>query len=66
MELSNSNKLNELIKPKIKYLTTFLDNNVKRAIYTGGDICGIYFYLEIIVSPTNLTSSGQSSSPFGT
>ena len=50
----------------MKYLTTFLDNNVKPAIYTGGDICGIYFYLEIIVSPTNLTSSGQSSSPFGT
>ena len=37
----------------------FLDNNIKFSIHTGGNIQGLYCYLEIIGSPTNLTSSGR-------
>ena len=33
---SNSNKLKSFIAPKITYLTTFLDNKGKSAVYTGG------------------------------
>ena len=40
-------------------LITFLDNNVRLAIYTGGNIHELYRYLEIIGDPTNLTSSVQ-------
>ena len=42
-------------------LITLLDKNVKSAVYTGGDIHGIYRYLEIIGSPTTLTTSDQRS-----
>ena len=45
-------------------IITFLDNNGKLAVYTGINIHGIYSYLEIIVSPTILTTSGQSSCHF--
>ena len=45
-------------------LITFPEKNGKLAIYTGGDIHGIYCYLEIIGSPTTLTSSGKSSHHF--
>ena len=40
-------------------IITFLDNNVKLSIYTGGTIDAIYRYLEIIGSPTIFTTSGQ-------
>ena len=41
-------------------LIKFLDNNVKLAVYTGGNINGIYRYPEMIASPTTLTTSSQS------
>ena len=46
------------------YLITFLENNGKSAVYTGGYIHGIYHYLEIIGDPTTLTTSGQLSHHF--
>ena len=63
--LSNSDKLRSFIAPKMTYLTTFLDNNGKYSVYTEGDIHGIYCYLEIIGSPTPLTTSGQRFHHFG-
>ena len=42
-------------------LITFLDNNRKYAVYTVGNIHGIYSYIEIIKAPTKLTTSGKSS-----
>ena len=45
-------------------LITFLDNNGKYAVYTGGDIHGIYRYLEMIGAPTTLTTSVQRSYHF--
>ena len=62
--LSNSDKLRAFIAPKITYLITFLDNNGKSVVCTGGDIHGIYRYLEIIGAPTTLNTSGQSSHHF--
>ena len=49
----------------MKYLITLLDNNVKSVIYTGENIHGLYFHLETIGDPTNLTSSGQLYHHFG-
>ena len=43
---------------------TLFDNNRKSAVYTGGDINGIYRYLEIIGGPTTLITSGQRSHHF--
>ena len=40
-------------------IITFLNNNEKSAVYTGGDIHRIYPYLEIIGAPTVLTTSVQ-------
>ena len=42
---SNSDKIKAFIVPKIKNLITLLDNNRKSAIYTGGNIHELYFYL---------------------
>ena len=47
-EFSKSDKLIALITPKMTYLITLLEKNRKYAIYTGGDIHGIYRYLEMI------------------
>ena len=47
-------------------IITFLDNNRKLAIYKGENIHGIYFYLEIIGSPTNLNYLGKRSDNFVT
>ena len=44
-ELSKSDKLKAFIATKLTYLITFLDNNGKSAVYIGGDIHGVYFYL---------------------
>ena len=63
--LTNIEKLRDFIAPKMTDLITFLDNNGKYAVYTGGDIHGIYSYLESIGSPTTLTTSGQRSHNFG-
>ena len=43
------------------YIITFLYNNRKSYVYTGGYIPGIYLYLEMIVAPKTLTTSGQRS-----
>ena len=39
--LKNSDKLRAFIAPKMTDLITFLDKNVKAAVYEGGDIHGI-------------------------
>ena len=64
--LSKRNKLKSFIAPNMRYIITFLDNSVKYAICRGGKIYGLYFYLEMIGSPTTLTTSGQCSDNFGT
>ena len=58
-ELSKSDKIRSFIAPSMTYLITFLDNNEKYAVYTGGYINGIYRYLAMIGDPTALTTSGQ-------
>ena len=63
--LTKSEKLRAFIVPKMKDLITFLDKNVKSAVYTVGDIHVIYRYLEMIVDPTTLTTSGKCSHNFG-
>ena len=61
---SNSDKLIAFIAPKMTDLVTFLDNNGKSAVCTGGVMHGIYFYLYIIEAPTILTTLGQRSHHF--
>ena len=61
---SKSDKLRAFIVPKMTDIITLLDNNGKYAVYTGGYINGIYRYLEMIGSPTTLTTSGQRSHHF--
>ena len=46
------------------YITTFIDNNVKSAVYTRGNIHGLYCYQEMIGAPKKLTTSGQRSHNF--
>ena len=46
-------------------LIKLLNNNVKYAVYTGGNINGLYSYLEMILSSTKWTTSGQLSRNFG-
>ena len=43
--LSNTDKLKKIIAPKMTYIIKFLDNNEKSAVYTGGNIRGLYCYL---------------------
>ena len=62
--LSKSDKLKSFIAPNMTYLIIFLDNNGKSDVYTGVNINIIYHYLEIIGSPTTLTTSGQRSNNF--
>ena len=50
----------------MKDLITLFDNNEKSAVYTGVNIHGLYSYIDIIVTPTTLTTSGQHSYHFGT
>ena len=63
--LSKIDKLEAFIATNIIYLITFLDNNGKYSVYIGGNIRGIYFFLEIIGSPKTFTTSGQRSHHFG-
>ena len=58
-ELSNSDKLKAFIEPKITDLITFPEKNGKYNVYIGGNINGIYHYLEMIGAPTTLTTSGR-------
>ena len=62
---SNSNKLKAFITPKMKDIIAFLENNGKLDVYAGGNIHGLYCYLEIIGYPTTFTTSGQSSHNLG-
>ena len=55
--LSNSENLKNLIAHNITYLVTLLDNNRKSAAYTGGNINGLYSYLEMNGSTTKLNTS---------
>ena len=59
--LSKSDKLRAFSAPNMTDLIKFLGNNGKSAVYTGGDINGIYHYLEMIGYPTTFTTSGQRS-----
>ena len=63
--LTKSEKLRAFIAPKMTDLITFLDKNVKSAVYEGGDIHGIYHYLEIIGAPNTLNTSGHRYHHFG-
>ena len=53
---TKSEKLKAFIAPKMTDLITLIDNNGKSADYDGGDIHGIYRYLEMIGDPTTLTT----------
>ena len=63
--LTKSEKLRAFIAPNMTDIITSLDKNRKSDVFTGGYIHGIYRYLEIIESPTTLTTSGQRSHHFG-
>ena len=63
--LTNSEKLKAFIAPKITDLITFIDKKGKSDVYDGGDIHGIYRYLEMIGAPTTLTTSGHRSHHYG-
>ena len=63
--LSKIEKLKLFIVPKIKDIITLLENIGKYDVYTGGNINGIYSYLEMIVSPTAFTTYVQRSHHFG-
>ena len=64
-EFSKSNKLKAFIALNMTYLITFLENNRKPAVYTRGNIHGIYRYLETIGATKPLITSGHSSHHFG-
>ena len=57
--LTKSEKTRAFIAPKMIDIITFLDKNGKYAVYEGGDIHGIYRYLEIIGAPTTLNTPDQ-------
>ena len=61
---SNFDKFKAFIAPNMKYFIIFLYNNVKLAIYPGGNIHVLYHYIEIIDALTKLTSSVQRSCHF--
>ena len=63
--LQKRDKLKSFIVPKITDPSKFLDNKGNLSIYTGGNIHGLYCYLEMIVDPPTLTTSGQGSHHFG-
>ena len=62
--LSKSDKIKAFIVPKMKKVITVPYNNEKSNVYTGGNIHGLYPYLEIIGAPTTLTTSVQYSHHF--
>ena len=63
--LTKSEKLKSFTATKMTDLITFIYNKVKSAVYDGGDIHGIYRYLEMIGVPTTLTTSGHRPHHFG-
>ena len=54
--LTKSKRLRAFIAPKMTDLITLLEKNGKYDVYTGGDIHGIYRYIEMIGDPTTLTT----------
>ena len=62
---SKSDKLKEFRATKMTNLITFLDKNIKFAIYTGGGINLLCPYIDIIGDPDTFTNSVQSSFHFG-
>ena len=62
---SKSDELVAFILYKMADITTIFDNNRKSVVYTGGNINGIYRYLEMIGSPKTLTTSGKCYHHFG-
>ena len=62
--LTKSEKPKAFMAPKMTDLITFIDTKGKYAEYDGGDIHGIYRYLEIIGAPTTLTTSSHRSNNF--
>ena len=63
--LSKSENFKAFIAPKMTDIVTLPDNNVKYAVYTGGNIHGLYRYLDIIGDPTTLTTPSQRSNHIG-
>ena len=54
--LTNSEKLKAFMVPKTTDLITCIDTNGKYAEYDGGDIHGIYRYIEMFGAPTTLNT----------
>ena len=63
--LTKSEKQKSFIAPKMTDIITFIDKHDKSDVYDGGEIHGIYRYLEIIEAPTTLTTSGHRFHHFG-
>ena len=63
--LSKSGKLKAFIVSNMIYLIKFLDNSEKYAVYTEGNINGLYHYLDMIGYPKTLTTPGQRSHHLG-
>ena len=63
--LTKSDKLKAFIAPNMTDLITLLDKSGKFAIYDGGDIHGIYRYIEMVGDPTTLTTTVHLSHHFG-
>ena len=59
--LSKSDKTKAFVAPNTIDLITYLDNNGKYTVYTGGYISVIYSYLDINGSQTTLNTSGHRS-----
>ena len=64
-EFSKSEKLKAFIVPKMIDHITFIDNNGKSVVYTGGKNHWLYSYLETIGAPTKFTASGHIYHNFG-
>ena len=64
-KLPKSDKLKEFIATKMADPITLLDNNGNSAVYIGENNRGIYHNLEMIVSLTTFTTSGQRYHHFG-
>ena len=53
------NKIKVFVAPKMTYIITFLDNNVKLAVHTAENIHGIYPYIKMIGTTIKFTTSGH-------
>ena len=62
--LKKSEKLKAFMATKMTDLINFIDTIGKYTVYDGGDIHGIYRYLETIGAPTTLTTSSHRSNHY--